>query len=542
MARVPTYEDLTVAPRPISGTEVADVQPGNAALRMGAALGQAADVTNAVAQKEQNLRDADRLFQAEGALKNDYLQFEQGMKQRTGQNAWGVAQDAAQWWDKAIAKYTDGLENPNQRRLFAQTSAGLRLQGLHTAGEWEQQQRKVSLEESAKSSISTSIGMAAANATDDNALGAAKSDVLDRLRVLGGLNGWTPEIAAAQRNEALTKLHTQVIQQLVDTAPDKAQTYLDANRGEIDGSVHAELDKLVKSGTQSRQAQTAVDDIMGRKLDEAGALAYARKTYSGELEDSVVTRVKAQYAERHQQVEQGRQDLNNQGWDVYERVKSVAAMPPSLWARLPGQTKRAIEQADKERLGGDAVHTDWSKFYELKQTAATDPAAFNKLDLRESFPSLAPSERRTLIDMQTSTKTPAGAEQVATLQQQLATVHNTLGWNEADASAKKGQFDATAYRALDQAAKEKGKALTYEERQKVLDRLVIDGEVVSGHWYMNDPNVKLYEVLGTEDARSFVPTIPDQDRKDIEAALGRAKLPVTPERVMQLYKRKHGLP
>ena len=516
MARVPTYEDLTVAPRPISGTEVADVQPGNAALRMGAALGQAADVTNAVAQKEQNLRDADRLFQAEGALKNDYLQFEQGMKQRTGQNAWGVAQDAAQWWDKAIAKYTDGLENPNQRRLFAQTSAGLRLQGLHTAGEWEQQQRKVSLEESAKSSISTSIGMAAANATDDNALGAAKSDVLDRLRVLGGLNGWTPEIAAAQRNEALTKLHTQVIQQLVDTAPDKAQTYLDANRGEIDGSVHAELDKLVKSGTQSRQAQTAVDDIMGRKLDEAGALAYARKTYSGELEDSVVTRVKAQYAERHQQVEQGRQDLNNQGWDVYERVKSVAAMPPSLWARLPGQTKRAIEQADKERLGGTEVKTDPDLYYRLSQLASQTPNEFAKRDLRMDFAGLSPADRKHFIDMQTQAKTPDGQAEIATNAQLLDTAHNGFGWGSGN-NEEKAQFDSAVRRMWDQEAKAKGKPLTFEERQAVVDRAAMAG-TVPGRWWGRNSTAG-YLVAGHEQAREFVPEIPDQDRADVVARL-----------------------
>ena len=88
-----------------------------------------------------------------------------------------------------------------------------------------------------------------------------------------------------------------------------------------------------------------------------------------------------------------------------------------------------------------------------------------------------------------------------------------------------------------------GKKLTFDEREKVLDRLLIQG---GGTWY--SASKRLFEVQGTEDEAAFVrglepekktsaliQSIPAIERQQIEQALRADGRPVTEQAILNLY-------
>src|SRR3972149_4140277 len=88
--------------------------------------------------------------------------------------------------------------------------------------------------------------------------------------------------------------------------------------------------------------------------------------------------------------------------------------------------------------------------------------------------------------------------------------------------------------AIDAEARIQGKELNADARQKIIDRMLISGEVVKGEWY--DKDTRLYKVIGTEDAAKFVPDIPKDERAKIKAAIIADKKPVTEVEIMRRYK------
>lgn len=538
MPQIPTYDSFQVAPEALPNARVDDTQPGNTALGVGAGLQKiGGDLLDAAARQQQQ-QNADRVFKAEAAVKDGYLQFEGQAKQRLGQNAWGVAQDTAKWWGDNLKTASDGLENDAQRQIFSKTMEGLKMSSLGSMAGFEADQRRVSVEESAKSSISGSINIAAANPTDPAIVNGAKGDVIRRVSALSNLYGWTPEIRDAQTAAYVTNLHKQVIQSLVDTNPDGAKAYYDANKEEINGADRDELDKQIRVGTIRQIGQQGSEAIMSEGLSESQALAKARKDYTGAQQDEVARRVKERYAEIDQVRERGQTDAADRAWQVWSKTKSISDVPTTVLNSMDGRMRDALEKEDAAHASGADIRTDWSTFYDLRAAAAQDPAKFARTDMRAYFGQLNPAQREQLIDLQNQVKG-QGANDVATLSEQLSRSHELLGWGASDGQ-KKGQFDSAALTAIDAAQRANGgRKLSYDERQKVVDRMMVTGSYPGGNWFSKDT---FYQVSGTEKAETFTPKVPDDDRAKIEAALTRAGKPVTDDAVLQLYKLKNGLP
>lgn len=538
MPTVPTYDSFQVAPQATPDVKVADVQPGDSALQMGKALSAAGQNFTDSAVRLQHQQNADRVFQAEAGIKDAYLQYENQAKSQRGQDAWGLTQSTTKWWNDNLKKSADALENDQQRQIFFRTTSPIRDQSLTTMGTYEQQQRQVSVEESGKASIKTSINLAAANPTDPSVVNGAKSDILKRVQVLGDLNGWTPAIREATASQYVTDLHKQVIQSQIDTNPDAARAYFNANKAEIDGASRDEIDKQIRVGTVRQIGQQGSDAIMQRGLSESEALSTARSKYTGEQQDEVVRRVKERYADIDMERERGQAQAADKAWQIWSKDRSLNDVPTSVLNSMDGKMRHALEQEDAAHASGADIKTDWSTFYDLRQSASLTPQQFAKTDIRQYFPKLNPAQREQLIDTQNQIKG-ANANDVQTLDGQLSRSHELLGWSASDAQ-KKGQFDSAALTAIDAAQKANGgKKLSFDERQKVIDRMMVTGSYPGGNWFSKDT---FYQVAGTEKEAQFAPKIPDDDRAKIEAALTRAKKPVTDEAVLQLYKLKNGLP
>lgn len=538
MPQVPTYDSFQATSAPLPDARVADVQPGNSALQLSQTLNQVgAQATDAAVRLEERA-NADAVFKAEADLKDQYLQFEQGVRQRRGTQAWGVTNDASQWWDKNAKSISDNLQNERQRSIFMHTASNLRTSSLASISQYENEQQHASVEDSAKASITGSINIAAANPTDSTILAQSKSDALKRVQVLSQINGWSPERYQVEQGNVLTDLHKQVIQAQIDTNPDAARAYFDANKDQINGMDRDVIDKQIRVGTIRQIGQQGSDQIMGMGLSESQALAKARQSYTGEQQDEVVRRVKERYADIDMTRERAQSDAADKAWQLWSQNKTLSAVPTSVLNGMDGRMRDALEKEDAAHASGADIRTDWSKFYDLRQMAAVNPSGFAKTDIREFFPSLNPAQREQLIDLQNQVKG-AGSQDVQTLNEQLSRAHELLGWSASDGQ-KKGQFDSAALTAIEAAQQASGgKKIGYDERQKIVDRMMVTGSYPGGNWFSAD---RFYQAAGTENETKFTPKIPDTERAKIEAALTRSGRPVSDTAVMELYKLKNGLP
>jgi hypothetical protein len=538
MPQVPNYDNFQATQAPLPDVRAADVQPGNSALQLGQTLNRVGAETTDAAIRLQERANADAVFKAEADLKDQYLQFEQGVRQRRGTQAWGVTNDASQWWEKNTKAITDNLQNDRQRQIFAHSATALRQSSLTSISSYENEQQHASVEDSAKASITGSINIAAANPTDPNILAQSKSDILKRVQVIAQVNGWSPERYTVEQGNAVTDLHKQVIQSQIDTRPDLARAYFDQNKDQINGADRDTIDKQIRVGTIRQIGQQASDTIIGQGLSESDSLAKARAKYTGEQQDEVVRRLKERFADIDMERERGQAQAADKAWQIWSQNRSISDVPTSVLNSMDGKMRVALEQEDAAHASGADIKTDWSTFYDLRQSASLTPQQFAKTDIRQFFPKLNPAQREQLIDAQNQIKSNT-ANDVQTLDGQLGRAHELLGWSASDAQ-KKGQFDSAALTAIDAAQKANGgKKLTFDERQKVVDRMMVTGSYPGGNWFSKD---SFYQVAGTEKAAQFAPKVPDDERAKIEAALTRAKKPITDDAVLQLYKLKNGLP
>jgi hypothetical protein len=490
----------------------------------------------------QERQDADELMRAETEVKSKYLEWAGEARQRKGQQAWGVAKEAGEWWDKEAAKVGESIKSERARQVFQREVMKHRGASIGEFSGHEAGQRRASLTESTQASIVGSINMAAANPGNVEVAGAAKADIIKRTQMLAQLNGWAPEMAQAKQTEYLTNFHKQILQGLVDRDPKAASDYFTLNKGEIEGSQHSEIDRVLKVGVSLRNSQEFADQVMSSGMTEADALAQARQKFEGDNEKAVVAEIKTRFAEVSAARERQQRTAADQAYAVYARSGTLNSIPPSVLSQLDGRDLLALRRAHDEQIDRIARRevkyptTDWDKYYALRREALSNPEAFKERDLRREFPYLGKVEREGLIDLQG--KKGDELKDTATLDQQLSNTHDILKLGGSGNQEKRGRFDQAVTDAIRTEEKRMGKKLDYDGRQKIIDRMVIEGEVTRN--WLPDSRKRLYEVVNTEDAGRFVATVPKGEREKIEGALRRAGQPVTDAAVQQLYLQKHG--
>lgn len=351
MPRVPLVDGQRVAEAPLQGGQQrSGLQANTFQNTQGAEIGRA--LVDATAQIQERT-DADMVMRAESEIKAKWMEWEGEAKQRRGQQAWGVAKEAGQWWDDNANKAAEGLSSPTQKALFQRTVMQLRGHSVGAFSGYEAGQRRESLDESAQASIVGSINMAAANPTDTVLHQATKADIVKRNAMRAKINGWDPVMAEAKQAEYLTNFHKQVIQGLVVQDPLKAEAYFEANKGEIAGTQHAEVGAFAMKATAARLGDTAAEAIWqtaGPKGDREPVqvdvlLAKAREQLQGRPEamEAAVKGLKERAAAfkdgRHERAEQLEAGVNQAILDGATPAQ-IRSMPDFL--KLPPESARKI--------------------------------------------------------------------------------------------------------------------------------------------------------------------------------------------------------
>lgn len=545
MPSLATYDTPQATPAPLPGARDSTVASpglfsaaGDQMQRFGRSAMQAGADGLDIATDMQTRQNADMVFRAETALKTEYIAFENSVRERRGQDAVGVTKQTADWWQKKAAEHADNLENPVQKYLFNQQAQKLSLPSLDVVSNYETEQRRHSLDESANASIGSSINLAAANATNPVAIGVARDDVIKRTQVRAAINGWGADMRIAEIDKNLTTLHSQVIQNLADTDPTAARAYFAANKKEINGAQYDAIDKLLKHSGALESAQQAVDVLTRLQASETEGLEHIRKEYTGEARQHAEILWKQRFAEKDAMREADQKSAADSAWTLYAKG-GIGTIPASVWTRMDGKDVLAVRDRAAKDAEGKPIKTDFALWSDLNQMSIDNPKQFMQTDLRRYASVISTDDLKGFGNRQREMTTDNG-KGIAELGTQVAVAHNQLGWGDGE-KEKKGAFDHAVYNALEVERQKKGKDLTYTERQGVIDRMMIDGKL-KGSGVLWDTRGKFYEFSDQENARDFVAKIPDTEKAKITAALQRAGKPVTDQAIADLYAAKNKLP
>ena len=546
MPNVPAYEP-TVASAPLPGvrqesvaspTLLGSANDGQLALGKGAQDAGVGLTAVAAAMKERD--DTNAVLKAEVSLKESYLTYESDVrKTRQGEYAKDVTKNTKDWWAESASKHLESLTNPAQKELFIRRTAPLRLNSISQMSAFEDKQTQDVMLRGLAASTKSSIDIAIASPSEEGFQVASRDIVANNTktaRILGYDSRWLEQ----ENAEAKTVLVTGTVKALVDDNPELAASFFKEHGGDVRGTARDRVKDMLRIGGIKKGAQDFTDSAVAGGLTEAEALAKAREKFSGEAEDMTVQHLKARYQESSAQRERAQRDAADAGWQAFSRRGLVSDIPAAVLAGMDGRDKVAIREAARRlaKQGEEKMpKTDWGVYYELRQQALNNPAAFRTRDLRRDFDRLAPAQREQLVDLQG--KKPEARQESVALAAQLSNMHDQMNWGASDREAK-GKFDSAVSQAVTNEEKRTGKKLDYDERQKIIDKMLVEGEVLSGKWYLNDPNKRVYELTPDEIAK-FAPKIPKVERAKIEAAIIGDKKAVTDEEVVRRYKRKMGL-
>jgi hypothetical protein len=546
MPRVPTVDGPSVAlnpaPNAYQSTPSALGGAGEVRARQFGQAAQAGGQVVAEMQRQQNRDDLDAVFRAETALKDDYLKFERDELGKNGENAKGASERSGAWWGEAEKKYTEGLTE-RQAHAFRRSATQMRLASKSTLGRHEQHQSEIALRESAQARVGTAISTATADPTPER-LGLARKEITEAVGISSKMAGDAPEVTERKLSEAMTLMHRNVVMKLADSDPDAAKAHYYANKKEINGETRLVLEKTLETSGRLQKAQEAADGLVLKFGDDlAAAMKHIEDNYSGETEKAV----KDEFTQRYTRVKGAKQQMSQTAYET-ALLATVQGqrVPAAVWAQMDDGHKAAIiekreaeEKARRLAAQGKAIKTDFTTWDKINRMATDDPKAFVAFDLGRVADRVSSGDLQEFGNLQRRLRSgdDKAQKEVVSVSQQVDVALDSLSLrpNTPDqAAARKAIYDALT---AEQAGRDNKTPLTYDERQKVIDRQIL--KAVSSPGMVWDTTKRVYQMTPEERAKAE-PT--SEDRKVLVERFKKAGVAKpTDDQINEAFRRWKGL-
>ena len=554
MPRVPQYQtgqvDQAALPNArqssVASPELfAGINGSKALGDLGEGLSRASVAGLKIVSDLQDKEDTAVLTGLESELLNRTTQFKLDASQKKGLNATNLAQEADDYWESTSTELLDMAKNDRQKAALTRIIQKHQPSFRGSIGSHVVQELNNAQESGFKASLETFQSSAAADPTTAADMKARINTTLD---AWSSVKGWDAQTKERAKTEELTKMHMGVIGSLEAAGEiDAAKAYYYTNKKEIDGKEQIRIENALTKSGMEKKSQEAVDALMAMEMSEPEALDYIEKNYSGEEEKQIKQEFKMRRADLYSAAIKIQNENNDKAWDIYGKTGSLRNIPrevrdgmdPKMWITL---RDKAQNDADAKLGNGDgfAKNGDPDLYSQLRYAAMDDPQKFAEVDMRQYITKLNKSMYESLLDIQAAAKKGDTAKlgEVRTVDGQI---NASLAPFKSMKSSEKQIIEDRIRKAVDDEQQALGKKLNADERQKIIDRQIMEGEVVTGKWFKPDVNVMFYEVVGTPDENKFVPFIPSAEKDKIKEALTRAKRPVTDAEIMKLYKQKMGI-
>jgi hypothetical protein len=559
MPRVPTYDNFQVDPtnlpnaqvRPVGArfdtpfTENMATAPGRAMQQAGQNLSQAGITLTKIVADEMEQANQVRVNDAMSQLAKARLELTfnptEGFVNLKGENALkrpgdkSLDQEYGERFQQRADMIAKGLGNENQRNNFKQKAGEIGLQfqsslNQHMAKEFNVYQDSVD-----DGTIRTGQEQMALAWGDPAAIAQAQNSVRAAVVNKGSRFGLAGKAIEAAQVEALSPGHSAVIAAAVDAGSlDYARQYLKDNTAELTPQSRLQLTKAVEVGDFEKRTQNVAGDLWTKHSGNIkDALAEVRDKYSGKDEDGIVTRLKTLDSEKEALTKRGQAQAQDSAWDIFNRTGSLAKIPATVQASMDPQHWAALKNTARAAADGKSVKTDSNIYYALTMASATDPN-FKGEDLRKYADKLSPGDFKHFVDIQGKANKPGELDQITTITQQKDAVAKTLNLKGSDL----GVFHQVVDKALFAAQAEKGRPLDQPERQKILDRLVLEGTTPGSLFGSNSTMAFKAQAKGQD----FTAKFNDPQKRQATAALQRQGIKnPTPDQIDAVLRATYGI-
>lgn len=532
MPTVPIVQGPSVREAPLQGgfLDVPDVSSGLRSL-----AGGLNDVSN-FAQKVAVDQETQRAYATDTKIKGDWITKDADLRKTyRGSNVAGYQEEVAKFWDEAQSTATESL-GPLGKQMVSTSLANARTQALQSStnyftGEVDRAQNESFV---ASKAVERQRGL-----TDGRpeAIAASAEILKQRNAAQGALKGWGTEQLQAANLHDLSELYGEYIATLAPNNPAAAKAVFDAHREDIDAARHGVIERTLTGELQNQQARQTAVSLATKPL--ADQLTEVAKINDPNLREKTLVAVKENHGLLKAAQQQKESDAADAAWQMVGKSQRV---PEVTLAQMDGKGRVQLQDYLRTRAehmaaeGTKPVKTDPVTHAALWDKMLNDPEGFKTERISSYAFKLSGSDLEQLMTQQKSMRNPKDTN-VATLEQQVSAAASSIKLDK----DKRGTFAAAVFAETDAATKDKGKALDFKERQAIVDRLALQGEVRSGSWYLPDPNKRLYEVAPTDRSR-FVAAVPDADRTAIAAAFkARGVANPTDAQVSAAFARLKGL-
>lgn len=537
MPRVPTYDNFQVDPTNLPNVQVRPAGarfdapftaeqatlPGRQLQQFGQGLTQAGAGLSKIVQDEFEQANQVRVNDAVSQVVKARLELtfnpNEGFVNLKGENALkrpndkSLDQEYGEKFQTRVDDIAKNLGNDQQRIKFKAQADQIGLQfqaslNQHIAKEFNTYQDSVD-----DGTIRTGQEQMALAWGNPAAIRQAQDAVRAAVVNKSGRYGLSGKAAEAALVEALSPGHAAVIAAAVDSGSiEYARQYLKDNTAELTPQARLQLTKAVDVGDFEKRTQDAAGELWTKHNgDIKAALAEARTKHSGKDEDAIVTRLKTLDSEKEALTKRSQAQAQDTAWDIYNRTGSLAKIPATVQAAMDPQHWAALKNTAKAAAEGQQVKTDPNIYYALTLASATDPN-FKGEDLRRYADKLSPQDFKHFVDLQGKAVKPGESEQVATFTQQKDAIAKAIELKGPDL----GLFHQAADRAVLAAQTEKGKPLDQAERQRILDRLVLEGTTPGTLW---NSSTRMFKAQA--EGKPFTPVFNDAQKRQATAALQR---------------------
>lgn len=473
LSQGPRVETETIRPAYIDAPRAA----GRDAAQLSRGLAGISSAAGQIAEQEAS-RQA---YEVDALVKSSWAETEQTLRQKyQGTNADGYLAELDTWWNDAASDSGTRL-GAGARAQVTQSLTLARRQAYSAGVQYVAGEKNRAQEEAFKAS-KIAERQRALNDMRPEALAASREILRQRNADQAVRKGWSAEQLEAANLDDLSQLHIGALQRLVDRDAADAELYFQTHRPEIDAGLQPQLERSLKASGRLAHAQSVADTIMGRRLPLDEAMRTVEREFSGEDEKQI----KAELHSRFSVLEKTARDTQEQLYGTAQlEVEQTGRVKASTFGLLSDTHKAAVLnriQAESRRRSMDArdkpVRTDWGLYVQLRDEQASDPEAFAKRDLGQYVDRLAGAQLEQLADLVTGTrdqarkdarKTPKDA---ATLTQQA---NAALAGAKITNAERKGKFLSHVQGEVDALAERLGRYPTFDERQPIIDRALIEG-------------------------------------------------------------------
>lgn len=535
MPQVPVYGGNKVqeqALRPVY-QRAPDVSSGLQQVARG--VGQVADAMDAKARRDAEIEVND----IDARLTAGWLEWDaQARRQYQGQNVGEYEAKAKEWWEKARGEYAP-TASPLAQQALGQVLGRKRNQALGSVLGHVNAEKDRFADQQAEAAAQTTIEFGID--TGDTAGAGARVRAIAAEK--GARKGWTTEMVQAEQQRLLGTMHLAYITRLAENNPEQATAYFEANKAEIPATAQVKVEQVLKGERDNQFATQFAAKHATLPLSEQ--LAKAAEITDPERREKALQQIR----NNHAMVEQAKREregaASDQAWQLASQGKRV---PETVLMQMNGreraQLKDWLREKSKQAAAGTPVKTDWGVYQEVRERIV----AGEKVNMAPYSLKIAPSEMEKLIDLQTQAGTAGKQDSMLTDAQRLDQALTGLGIDKKREPEAAGLLAAEIDRRVRaESAAKGGKDLTADEKQKVIDAVVMD-QVYVDEWG-SDPRKPLALLTPEELSKAYVnvggrdvkvSTVPMADRRQIIAALRQVGRVPTEQSIVEMYLKAQG--